>query len=246
MALRDFQTRHIGTIGGAVWAIFQPLALVVVFYFVFAVGFRVQSPDNTPFILWFVAGQVSWIFFSETLVSITSSITGNSHLIKKTIFPSEIFAIIKVASGTISHIIFLSILITMTVFFAITFHVERLLVVYYYVATVVFMLGLGWLLSALEPFFRDIGQALAIILNIWFWSTPIVWPEQIIPERYHWVLDYNPIYYLVTGYRQSMIYETVLWPDLWTTVYFWAVTVVLFVVGTTVFTRLKPEFADVV
>ncbi|GGB12375.1 hypothetical protein GCM10011491_45310 [Brucella endophytica] len=102
------------------------------------------------------------------------------------------------------------------------------------------------MLSALEPFFRDIGQALAIILNIWFWSTPIVWPEQIIPERYHWVLDYNPIYYLVTGYRQSMIYETVLWPDLWTTVYFWAVTVVLFVVGTTVFTRLKPEFADVV
>tara|TARA_R110002012_G_scaffold320323_1_gene543259 strand:- start:366 stop:1199 length:834 start_codon:yes stop_codon:yes gene_type:complete len=246
MALRDFQIRHIGTVGGAIWAVVQPLALVTVFYFVFAVGFRVQSPENTPFILWFVAGQVAWTFFNDNLLSITSSVTGNAHLIKKTVFPSEIFAVIRVVSGTISHLIFFAILVLMTIFLNIPFHIERILVLYYYFSMVIFVLGLGWLLSALEPFFRDISQAMGIILNVWFWATPIVWPENIIPERYHWVLDYNPIYYLVTGYRQSMIYQTVIWPDPWSTAYFWGVTAILFLLGITVFNRLKPEFVDVI
>ncbi|WP_062450480.1 ABC transporter permease [Rhizobium sp. Leaf262] len=246
MALRDFQTRHVGTVGGAIWAIVQPLALVVVFYFVFAIGFRVQSPENTPFILWFVAGQVAWTFFNDSLMSITSSVSANAHLIKKTVFPAEIFAIIRIVSGTISHLIFLAILITMLLFMGIPFQFERLLVFYYYVSMVIFVLGLGWLLSALQPFFRDIGQALGIVLNVWFWATPIVWPENIIPEQYHWVLDYNPAYYLVTGYRQSMIYQSVVWPDLWNTAYFWAVTSILFLLGAVVFNRLKSEFVDVI
>ncbi|WP_180966835.1 ABC transporter permease [Cohaesibacter celericrescens] len=246
MAIRDFKTRHVGTFGGIIWAIIQPLALVTVFYFVFAIGFRVQSPEKTPFILWFVAGQVVWTLFSDNLISIVSSITSNAHFIKKTIFPSEIFAVIKVVSGTMSHLIFLSILVLVMIFFKIPFHIERILVLYYYFGMVVFMLGLGWLLSALEPFFRDISQALGVVLNIWFWVTPIVWPEQIIPERYHWVLDYNPIYYLVTGYRQSLIYDEVIWPDLWQTAYFWGVTTVLFATGVFVFNRLKTEFADVI
>jgi ABC-type polysaccharide/polyol phosphate export permease len=246
MALRDFNSRHVGTVGGAIWALFQPIALVGVFYFVFALGFRVQSPENTPFILWFVGGQVVWVFFSDNLMSITTSVTGNAHLIKKTVFPSEIFAPIRVVSGTISHLVFFSVLLAMLAFFQVPFHPARLLVIYYYLATAVLLLGLGWLLSALQPFFRDISQALIIILNIWFWATPIVWPETIVPPAYRWVLDYNPIYYLVTGYRQSLIYDTVTWPDPWRTVCFWMFTGVACAIGISVFKRLKLEFADVV
>lgn len=246
MALRDFNSRHVGTLGGAIWALFQPIALVAVFYFVFAIGFRVQSPENTPFILWFVGGQLAWTFFNDSLTSITTSVTGNAHLIKKTVFPSEIFALIRVVSGTISHLVFFGVLVVMLVFFQVPFHPARLLVIYYYLSMVALSLGLGWLLSALQPFFRDISQALIIVLNIWFWATPIVWPESIVPSAYRWVLDYNPMYYLVTGYRQSLIYDTVSWPDPWSTAYFWTFTVVICVIGISVFNRLKSEFADVV
>lgn len=246
MAIHDFRSRYVGTLGGAIWAFAQPLAIVTIYYFVFAVGFRVQGPENVPFILWFVGGLVPWFAFNETLMAITGSITGNAHLVKKTVFPTEVLSIVHIASGVIPHLIFLCVLLILLFFFQVPFHLERLLVAYYFGCIVVLLLGLGWLLSALQVFYRDISQGLAILLNIWFWATPIVWPESIIPEAYHWVMFYNPMYYIVNGYREALVYDTVAWPGALETVWFWAVAGLLVLLGAFVFRRLKPEFADVI
>lgn len=246
MALRDFESRFVGTLGGAIWAVIQPLAVIIVFYLVFAIGFRVQSPGDTPFILWFVAGLAPWFMFNDTLQAIAGSVTGNSHLVKKTVFPTEVLAMVKVVSAVLPHLIFLLILVAMLFFFDIPLRIERILLVYYFFCIVVLLLGIGWLLSALQAFYRDISQALTIVLNIWFWATPIVWPEQNIPESFRWILTYNPMYYIVTGYRESLIYPQVLWPATTQTVFFWSFAAACVLVGSFVFNRLKPEFADVV
>jgi ABC-type polysaccharide/polyol phosphate export permease len=246
MALHDFRSRYVGTLGGAIWAFAQPLAIVTIYYFVFAIGFRVQGPENVPFILWFVGGLVPWFVVNETLMAITGSVTGNAHLVKRTIFPTEVLSIVHIASGVIPHMIFLCLLVGLMFFFNVPFRLERLLVLYYFVCIVVLLLGLGWLFSALQVFYRDIGQALAILLNIWFWATPIVWPENIIPEAYHWVMFYNPMYYIVSGYRDALIYTEVAWPDGLQTAYFWVFAAIVLLLGTYVFRRLKPEFADVI
>lgn len=246
LAVRDLQSRYVGTLGGVLWAFVHPLAIVTVFYFVFAVGFRAQGPSSTPFILWFVCGLVPWFFFNDTLLAITNSITGNAHLVKKTIFPTEVLPLVHVASSLFPHMIFMFILVGMLGLFNIPFLAERLFVVYYFVCTVTLVLGLGWLLSALQVFYRDIGQALTVLLNLWFWTTPIVWSQEIVPAEYRGLLFLNPIFYIVEGYRGLMIYGTPVWPNAQETATFWGITLVVLFLGVYVFRRLKPEFADVI
>jgi lipopolysaccharide transport system permease protein/teichoic acid transport system permease protein len=246
MALRDFESRYAGTLGGAIWALIQPLATIAIFYFVFAIGFRVQSPGDTPFILWFVCGLMPWFMFSDTLNMIASSVTENAHLVKKTVFPTEVLALVKILSAVLPHLVFLLIVIVMLFFFDVPFRIERFVLPYYFACIVALLLGIGWLVSALQVFYRDIGQALAIFLNVWFWATPIVWPEQIIPESFRWILTYNPMYYIVTGYRDALVYPHVIWPGVAQTSYFWCFAAACILAGSFVFNRLKPEFADVV
>lgn len=246
LALRDLQSRYIGTLGGILWAFAHPLAIVAVFYFVFAVGFRAQGASGAPFILWFVCGLIPWFLFNDTLLAITNSITGNAHLVKKTIFPTEVLPLVHVVSSLFPHLIFMLVLVGMLFFFNVPFSVERLLVVYYLVCTVTFVLGLGWLLSALQVFYRDIAQGLTILLNLWFWATPIVWSQEIVPAAYRSLLSFNPMFYIVEGYRGLLIYNTSIWPTMRETAYFWTVNLCVLVLGIYVFRRLKPEFADVI
>jgi len=245
LAVRDLQSRYVGTLGGILWAVIHPVAIVSVFYFVFAVGFRAQGPSNVPFILWFVSGLVPWFLFNDTLMAITNSVTGNARLVKKNVFPSEIFPLVHTGASLFPHLIFLFILLGLLVIFDVPLLAERILVAYYLVCTIVLVCGLGWLLSSLQVFYRDISQALPVILNVWFWSTPIVWPQTMVSEKYLGILFWNPIYYIVEGYRDILIYDSVIWPTTAETSYFWGITTFVLVLGTYVFRRLKPEFADV-
>ncbi len=243
--MRDLQSRYVGTLGGLIWAFAHPIAIVVVFYFVFAVGFRSQAPVNTPFILWFVCGLVPWFFFSDALQSITYSVTRNGHLVKKTVFPTEILPLVHLMSGLIPHGVFLLVLAGLMLFYNVPMFPARLLFVYYMLCMFLMLLGLGWLLAALQVFYRDIGQALTILLNLWFWSTPIVWSPKIMPPAIAEWMVYNPMNYIVQGYREALIFQTVLLPPLDQTLVFWGGNIILLFLGAFIFRRLKPEFADV-
>lgn len=245
LALRELASKYAGTFLGGVWAFAQPLATVVIFYFVFAIGFRAQGPGTTPYILWFVCGLVPWFFFAETLPAMTNAITSNAHLVKKTVFPTEILPLVHLIAGLVPHTIFMLLLTGMLVFFKIPFLVERVLVVYFLICSCAFLIGLGWMLSALQVFYRDISQGLTIVINMCFWITPIVWSQDIIPAEYRGLMFYNPVYYIVEGYRGLLIYNSVVWPSAGATAYFWGITALVFFTGNYVFRRLKPEFADV-
>src|SRR3990172_268663 len=213
LALRDLQSRYAGTLGGTLWAFAHPLAIVVIFYFVFVFGFKAQGPSGIPFILWFVCGLVPWFFFNDTLLAITDSITRNAHLVKKTVFPTEILPLVHLISGLFPHVIFMLIVVGMLAFFKVPFLIDRLLVVYFLICACALLIGLGWLLSALQVFYRDISHALTIILNLWFWATPIVWPPDLIPAEFRGLLFYNPMYYVIEGYRGLLIFNSAVWPS---------------------------------
>ena len=246
LAIRDIQARYIGTFGGLLWAFAHPIALVGIYYFVFVIGFRAQGPEGVHFILWFVAGLVPWLFFSDTLTAITGAITANPHLVKKTVFPTETLPLVHIGSGLIPHAIFLLILVAAIPFFQVPYMPSRLLVLYYLLCAMALLIGLGWLLAALQVFYRDIAHAIGIVLNLWFWITPIVWPRHMIPDHLHWVFTYNPMYYVVEGYRGALIFESMHWPGVAESLYFWAFTGIMMAFGAYVFHRLKPEFADVI
>ena len=245
LALRDFQSRYAGTVAGSFWTLAHPVAVVVVFYFVFSVGFKSKAPDDVPFILWFSVGLMAWFYFNEGLVAVTNSIARNSHLVKKTVFPIEILAVVQIVSSLLPHLVFFSVVVVALALNDIAFEWFRLGVLYYMLCTTVILLGLGWLLSALEVFCRDISQSLTIIMNLWFWITPIVWDSDMMPQEYHWIFRWNPVHYIVEGYRGVLIYAHPKWPEPTETLYFWCLSLGLLTLGAAAFRRLKPEFADV-
>lgn len=245
LALRDFQSRYAATAAGSLWTLAHPIAIVAVFYFVFSVGFKAKAPDDVPFILWFSVGLMAWFYFNDALTGITNSVTGNAHLVKKTVFPVEVLAIVKIASALLPHLGFLAVIVVVLTMNHVSLDSFRLLVFYFMFCTTILLLGLGWLLSALEVFYRDISQALTIIMNLWFWMTPIVWDPAMMPKEYRWLFEWNPMYYIVDGYRGMLIYSQPKWPGLFETVYFWCIALGLLALGFILFRRLKPEFADV-
>ncbi|NQV20299.1 MAG: ABC transporter permease, partial [Rhodospirillales bacterium] len=170
LAIRDIQSKYVGTLGGSFWIFASPLATVVIFYFVFAVGFKATGPNGAPFILWFVCGLVPWLFFNSSLMAITNSIVANMHLVQKTIFPTEIFAFTHLFSESFTHLVFLTILCGMLIVLGVHFETARLLFLYYFGCMVALLLGLGWMLSALQVFYRDIALGLVIFLNLLFWG----------------------------------------------------------------------------
>jgi lipopolysaccharide transport system permease protein/teichoic acid transport system permease protein len=236
MAARDLQSRYAGTFGGIIWAFVHPIATVCIFYCVFALGFRAHGPGNIPFVLWFVCGLTPWFYFNETLQAITSSIMSNTYLVSKTVFPTELLPLVSIVSGLFAHLVFMHL----------PFLPARLLFVYYLFCAMVLLQGLGWLFAALQVFYRDLAQGLTISLNMWFWLTPIVWPQTLIPPAYHRLLEINPVYYIVQGYRGVLIYPAPIWPSLHQTLAFWLIALAVLLAGATVFRQLKPEFADVV
>jgi ABC-type polysaccharide/polyol phosphate export permease len=245
LAARELENRYAGTLGGILWTFAHPLAVITVFYFVFAIGFKSSGPGRTPFLLWFVCGLVPWFFFNETLLAATNSITSHTHLIKKTVFPSEILPVVNIAAGLVPHAIFLLIVTGLLVWYQVPFLAERLLVFYFPLCACVMLLGLSWLLSAIQVFYRDVSHALSIVLNLGFWATPIMWSADMIPEEYRRLLFLNPMYYIIEGYRGLLVFNEIVWPSVAHTTYFWCVVTAMFLAGAYVFGRLKPEFADV-
>ncbi len=116
---------------------------------------------------------------------------------------------------------------------------------YYLFCLWVFALGIAWSVASLNVFIRDIGQLVAVIIQVGFWATPIFWDINMMPDRVQFFLKFNPVFYIVQGYRDSFIYSVPFWHHPYQTIYFWVVTLSVLATGIWVFSKLKPQFADV-
>lgn len=245
MALREIQSRYIGTLGGLLWSIIQPLMMILVYWFVFSVGFKVQPAGGVPFIVVFLCGLIPWSMFSEAITTGTNAISANAHLVTKTVFPTEILPIVYIVASLITHTIMLGIFIVVMWFNKISLSFYNLQFLYYLFGLSVFSLGLGWFLSAINVFYKDVAHIVGVILNMWFWFTPIVWILDMIPPKFQYIIKLNPMFYIVDGYKSSFIYHLPFWRSPKEMVYFWVVCALVFVAGAFTFRKLKPEFAEV-
>jgi lipopolysaccharide transport system permease protein/teichoic acid transport system permease protein len=116
---------------------------------------------------------------------------------------------------------------------------------YYLFATTIFLLALSWISSSIIIFFKDVGHIVNMFVQFGFWGTPIFWSYSILPERYVWVVEYNPIFYIVEGYRDSLINNVWFWDKPDATLYFWSISIMLLTVSIYTFKSLRPHFADV-
>lgn len=246
LSLNDVKKRFSGTYFGIVWSFFQPLMTILVYWLVFQYGFKSGPVGGVPYITWFIPGIISWLFVSEAITNASNSFLEYDYLIKKVKFDINILPMVKILSSFCVHIFFCFFAIIICAFMGYAPGVKLLQIVYYFIATICFLFAISLITSPIMVFFRDLGQIINIILLLGMWGTPIVWDINTFPESMQRILRLNPFYYLVEGYRDSMLSRGWFWEKASLGIYFWVITGVAFFLGRYIFAKLKPYFADTI
>lgn len=247
LAKNDFKTKYAGSYLGIVWAFIQPIVTILVYWFVFSVGLKAGTVSDYPFVLYLVSGIIPWFFFQDALNGGTNALIEYNYLVKKVVFKISILPIVKIISALFVHVFFVAFALLLCACYGYTPSLYTLQIIYYSVCTFLFVLGLVYATSAIVIFFRDLTQIISIFLQVGVWLTPIMWDINML-SSHPWLIKLfklNPMYYVVTGYRDSMLGHVGIWNHVSWTIYFWVVTILLFGLGSVIFKRLKPHFADV-
>ena len=242
---KDLKQRYVGSYLGVLWAFIQPTITVCIFWFVFQVGFKSMPVDNFPFVLWLVCGMFPWFFFGDAWNGATNAIISNSFLVKKVVFRVSLLPMIQIMSALVVNLFFVGVLFLMFFLYGYMPSIYNLQVVYYLFAMICLVFGLSLITSSLAVFSKDVSQFVAMLLQFGFWVTPIFWSLSLIPVQYAWIFKMNPMYYIVSGYRDSFIYHEWFWNLGYTNIGFWLFTLTVAVVGVCIFKKLRIHFADV-
>ena len=241
----DLKSRYSGSVFGIVWAYIQPLVTVLVFWYVFQIGFRNPPVNNIEYILWFIAGYIPWTFFNDGVMSSSNVLYEYSYLVKKMKFKVWLLPIIKVFSSLYIHLFFIVFIIGMYFLYGYTFQLSWISIIYYTFCLGVLLVGLAYLVSSLAVFIKDASQLVNVILQIGFWLTPIFWADESMTEATLNILRRNPLYYVLNGYRDALINGVGFWEQpIGMTLYYWVVTLIVLFLGVKVYRKLKMHFAD--
>lgn len=246
LATEDFKKRFVGSYFGLFWLFVQPIVTILIYYCVFQLGFKSAPPSgiDAPYVLWLIPGIVPWFYFNEAVNAGTSVLYDYSYLVKKVVFKITVLPIIKNISCFFVHMIFWLIMIAVFLLYGYEPNIYWLQTVYYSFCAFALVTGLTMLTSAINAFFKDMGQIVNIFLQFGMWITPIMWSYTMMGENAG-ILKLNPFFYISEGYRDSMLNGIWFWERPNLTLYFWIVTLIILVVGTKVFKKMKPHFADV-
>ncbi|MFD1139446.1 ABC transporter permease [Paenibacillus urinalis] len=245
MIRNDFRTRYLGSYLGVFWALINPIVTVLTYWFVFEVGFRSGPVNDVPFVLWLVAGIIPWFYFADSIGASTSSIIDNSYLVKKVRFRVGYLPLIKICASLIIHLFFL--LLTCLLFIANGYYpnIYYLDILYYLITSTLLIVGIAYIVSSLNVFFKDVSQIVGIFIQFGFWLTPIFWNPEIISDKYSFIFELNPMYYVTSGYRDSFIYGHHFWEDGTASLLYIIQVLVVLIIGITFFKKSKSGFSDV-
>lgn len=244
-AIDDFKRKYAGSVLGVLWAFLQPMITIALYWFVFQLGFKSQPIDDFPFILWLMVGLVPWFFISESIVNATTSMADYSYLVKKVVFKIDYLPLAKMLSVFFVQIalIALAIICITAAGFKPSFCYLQLFI--YIVYMFLFATAVSYLTATLFVFFKDVIQIVSIVIQVVFWMTPIVYMIDNMPEGIRGVLTFNPIYYVISGFRNALVYRQWGGYGIGMTIYYWGILAVLLFVGIAIFKKCKDHFADV-
>lgn len=245
LSKNDFKTRFSGSYLGITWAFVQPIVVVIIYWFIFEVGFKSAPMNDFPYLLWLIAGIVPWFFFNESLLNATNAFLEYSYLVKKVVFKISVLPVVKVISAFYVHLFFIIFANIVYVLYGYAPKIYMIQALYYSFCTFTLALGISYITSSIVIFFKDLGQIVSILLQFGMWIIPIMYSEEMMPTSIRWILKINPMYYIVEGYRDTFIRHVWFWQRYNQSIYFWVVTILIFTIGAVIFKKLKPHFSDV-
>lgn len=244
LVINDLKARYAGSFFGMIWSFAQPALTILVFWFVFQLGFKNPPVQDMPFILWFIPAYIPWMFFQDIALNATGCLREYSYLVKKMKFQVDVLPVIKIISSFIIHLCFILLMFLAYGAYGIKPGWGYLQLLYYSFALAFMSCGLSWLIAALSVFMKDFSQIISIILQLGYFAIPVFWTEDMMAPSILTVLKLNPIYYVVQGYRDCMTGNILFWQYPWHTIYFWIFSIIVFWGGISLFERVKKHFAD--
>ncbi|HTQ55417.1 MAG TPA: ABC transporter permease [Bryobacteraceae bacterium] len=249
MVRRDILGRYRGSFGGAFWTILNPLLLMLTYFFVFGIVLRARfgnDPSRASFALYFLAGMLPWLALSEAAGRAPTVMLEHRNFVKKLVFAVETLPVNLVVSGLVTEV-FALLLFTIGVLLAhgrVPLSIVWLPVLL--VPQVLLTAGICWFLGALGVFVRDLGQIIGFLLTLWFFITPICYPEASLPAEALPLLTKNPMFVLVRGYRDIFLDQGGHAPAFGPLWKLWILSAAVFILGHAWFYKLRRSFADII
>lgn len=242
---REFQLKYRNSMLGAAWTVLNPLAMIVVYTVIFSQVMRAKLPGvdhSFAYSIYLCAGVITWGLFAEIVGRGQTIFLQNANLLKKISFPRICLPIITVLNAVVNFAIVFALFLAFLLVSSLWPGWPTIACVVVLAIQLLFSIGLGMTIGVLNVFFRDVGQFFGILLQFWFWLTPIVYPADILPERVRQMVSVNPIYPLVQAYQR--IFVNGQWPDWVSLAYPLALGVGLCFIGLRLFRQHVGEIVD--
>jgi ABC-type polysaccharide/polyol phosphate export permease len=208
MVSRNLKTKYRRSVFGVFWTVLTPFAMGTVYYFVFKLVLKIQIPHYVAFIM---SGVLPWTFFSQTLMEGMESIVGNWALVTKVPIPLQTFPFTGALTNLVTLILAVPILLVAALVSDVHLGFSLVLLPVYFVLIFLLAYGFALILSITFVFFRDLRHLMGIVMQIWFYATPVVYSEAMIPARFRWVFWINPVAPVLSGIRSILVEGA--WPD---------------------------------
>ncbi|WP_113719983.1 ABC transporter permease [Aeromonas salmonicida] len=245
MAKREIKSRYRGSMFGIAWTFLNPLIMLAVYNFVFSVVFKAKwgGGENTNFAVMMFSGMIIHALFCEVILLSTNSIVGNANYVKKVIFPLEILTLVITLSALFNFLISFFVLVSMVLLFGghITLSILWLPIVI--MPLIMLSIGIGWVVSALGVFIRDISQFMGVITSLLLFLSPVFFSITSIPESFRKFIEYNPLTLIIGEFRKILI--TGGSPDLVSLFKYFLCSLVFALLAFIIFRKLRKGFADV-
>lgn len=245
LAVRDIKVRYKQSVLGIAWAMFIPLSMMLVFTFIFSRVIPVKT--DVPYAIFAYCGLLPWQFFSISTTAATNSLVANQSLVTKIYMPAEVFPISNILAAFVDFLVGAIVLVGLMVYFSLTGHSvviswTVLFVLPVILIQIVFTLGLGFLLSMGNLFFRDIRYVYSVVIMLWMFASSVIYPMKTSDPNIQFLLNLNPMTPILNAYRDVLLRGTL--PDWGTLGYSALVAIVLFFTGWIVFYKMQYIFAE--
>ena len=242
---RELKVKYRGSFLGFFWSLLNPVLIMLVYSFVFSFVFRAGIEE---FSIFFLCGLLPFNFFTNSVNYGANTIISNANLVKKIYFPKEIIPLSTVFSNLINFLLELLVLFIVLAIFGYKFYIYIYYLPVILLFQIVFIIGFTLLVSSLNVLFRDLGHLVSILMTVWFFGTPIIYPLSRVPEGFQFWMLLNPMAVFTTFYRNIFYYvkypEGYYWPPIEIIIICLAITFGFFFLGYYVFKKIEPRFAE--
>lgn len=204
LAMKELRVRYKRSALGFLWALFNPLLMMIILTIVFSTIARFSGVQNYPVFL--ITALLPWTFFSQALSYSVESIVGNGDLLKKVKVAKSVFPVAAIISNVVNFFFSMVPLVLIVLVLRFPFHWTWIFLPVPLLALVLFTAGCGFFCAGANVFYRDVSHIIQIVLAAWFYLSPVIYPPEFLPAQYRFIFRLNPMLYILNEFRLAIYY----------------------------------------